>query len=231
MAYREDSTDSYVHVYNRGVKKMPIFRKKSDLFRLLHNLYYFNTVQSMPENWTRDVIKDGGTHALVWPSVWEPRTPIVSLLACTIMQNHFHLLLKETVAGGVSKFMHRVSMGYSKFINGKYDESGSLFQGAYKSRRIDDDTDLKNLAVYIMVKNPFETYPGGLAKACKEFDRAYAHALTYPLTSLAEYVGERKPALLDHDLIHEVLEKPKSFKEYARECMRYRLEQMNAYDF
>lgn len=231
MGYRENSADSYVHVYNRGVKKMPIFRKESDLFRLLYNLYYFNTEDSMPENWMREVMREGGPHTFVWPSIWKTREPIVSILAFTILPNHFHILLKEVTERGVSKFMHRVSMGYSKFINEKYNESGSLFQGTYKSRRVDDDVDLKNLAVYIMVKNPFETYPAGLAEAYKEFDRAYAHALAYPLTSLAEYVGQRKPAILDHELLRNVFEKPELFKESARECIEYRLDQMTTHDF
>jgi putative transposase len=224
-------TNSCVHAYNRGVKKMPIFREKNDLLRLFNSLYYFNTTQTMPENWIRDVIREGGMQKLVWPSIWEPREPLVSILACTIMPNHFHLLLKEKIAGGISKFMHRVSMGYSKFINEKYTESGSLFQGAYKARCIDDDADLKNLVAYIMIKNSFETYPGGLEKAYKEFDQAYDYALDYPLTSLAEYTGKRKPALLDHNLLRELFEEPKSFKEFARDCMQNRFEQMNDYSF
>ncbi|MFH1178207.1 MAG: transposase [bacterium] len=231
MGYREDVTDSFVHVYNRGTKKMPIFRKKSDLFRLFNSLYYFNTEQSMPENWIRDVIKEGGMSTLIWPSVWETRAPMVSILACTVLENHFHILLKEKIAGGISKFMHRISMGYSKFINEKYDESGGLFQGAYKSRCVDDDIDLRNLMVYIMVKNVFETYPEGLEKACREFDRAYTHAIAYPLTSLAEYTGHRKSAILDYDLLRELSEEPKLFKEFARECMQNRLEQLTNYDF
>lgn len=210
---------------------MPIFREKGDLLRLLHSLYYFNTDQPMPDNWTRDVISEGGLQTFVWPSVWLPRTPLVSILACTIMPNHFHLLLKEKVEKGISRFMHKVSMGYSKFINEKYDESGSLFQGTYKSRRVDDDSDLKNLAVYIMVKNPFETYPGGLIKACEEFDRAYTYALAYPLTSLAEYVGVKKAALLDHELLDDVFGEAESFKEFACESIQYRLEQLSSHDF
>lgn len=210
---------------------MPIFREKSDLFRLLYSLYYFNTEQSMPENWMRDVIKEGGPHTLVWPSIWEPRVPIVSILAFTIAPNHFHLLLKEVTEKGVSKFMHRISMGYSKFINEKYDESGSLFQGRYKSRRIDNDEDFRNLAVYIMIKNPFELYRGGLKNACREFDQAYVQTLQNPLTSLGEYTGNSNFGILDHDLLHELSEEPRLFKEFACDCMQHRLEQLTDYDF
>lgn len=231
MSYREAVTDSVVHVYNRGVKKLDIFRDQRDLFRLMYSLYYFNTSHTMSPSWTRDVERSGGMHTSAWPEHWEPRTPLVSILAFTIMQNHFHLVLKECIDGGISKFMHRVGMGYSKFINEKYKESGSLFQGAYKSRRIDDDTDLQNLLVYTMIKNPFELYPGGLTQACKEFDQAYAHTLGYPLTSLAEFIGHTKPAILDHNLLREIGSDPNTFKESARDSMLYRLEQMDSFDF
>jgi len=231
MAYREAITDSIVHVYNRGVKKQNIFRKQSDLFRLLHSLYYFNTEHPTAPSWARDLARAGSMRTFTWPGHWKPRSPLVSILAFTIMPNHFHLVLKELVDGGLSKFMHRISMGYSKFINEKYDESGSLFEGTYKMRRVDDDTDMQNLLVYTMVKNPFELYPGGLTQACQEFDRAYAHALKYPLTSLAEFIGHTKPAILDHNLLRDIGTDPSTFQEFAREGMAHRLEQMDTFDF
>lgn len=231
MGYREPAADSFVHVYNRGAKKLDLFRERGDLFRLMYSLYYFNTKHSTAPSWTRDVARAGGMHTFTWPDHWEPRSPLVSILAFTIMPNHLHLILKELEEGGVGKFMHRVGMGYSKFINEKYLESGSLFQGAYKSRRIDDDADLRNLLVYTMIKNPFELYEGGLAKACREFDSAFDHTTTYSLTSLAEFLGEAKPAILDHALLRDLGENPAEFKEFARETMAHRLEQLETFDF
>ncbi len=231
MGYRESVTDSYVHVYNRGAKKLDIFREHADLFRLMYGLYYFNNENPMSASWVRDVERAGGMHTFAWPEHWEPRAPLVSILAFTIMPNHFHIVLKEIVDGGVGKFMHRVSMSYSKFINEKYAENGSLFQGTYKARRIDDETDLHNLLVYTMIKNPFELYPSGLRHACQNFDQAYDHALAYPLTSLAEYVEHTSPAILDHGLLRDIGEDRSAFKEFARESMAHHLDQMNIFDF
>lgn len=229
MGYREPTTDSIVHIYNRGPKKLPISRGQDDLFRLLHNLFYFNNAKPMPATWSRDVARAGGMQTLVWPEHWEPRVPIVSILAFTLMPNHLHLILKELVDGGVSKFMHRAGMSYSKFINEKYDENGSLFQGPYKSRRIDSDTDLRNLLTYVMVKNPFELYPGGLMSACQNFDDAYDHALAYPFTSLSEYTNG-KPEFLDHALLDDLGFDPAAFKEFSREVMLRRFDAMRELD-
>lgn len=219
--------DSYAHVYNRGVKKLPIYRQHADLRRLLFNLYYFNHVDPMPDNWKRQVTTQDSS-GFAWPETWDERRPIVSVLAYSIMPNHVHFLLKEVVEGGISKFMHRVSMAYSKFINEKYDENGSLFQGAFKARLVEDDVDFRNLAVYIMVKNPFELYPGGLPNAIKNFDDAYARMAVDPLHSLGVYAGTTSSSIVTKDLLGELFDAPESFKDFARERMQYRLEQITS---
>ena len=225
MGYRETGLNAYMHVCNRGVKKMPIYRNEDDLWRLRANLFYLNSDQPMLDNWMYDVTKAGGLRSLAWPSSWEPRVPIVSVLAFTLMPNHFHLFLKETVDGGVAKFMHRISMSYSKYINKKYDESGSLFEGTYKSRIIDDENDFKNLATYIMVKNTFELYPGGLKLACKNFELGYVHALKYPFSSLRDYDDVTQPSpIIDRELLGELFDEPGSFKDFAKDCISHRLD-------
>jgi len=228
MARELFGVGSYIHVYNRGVKKMPIFRKHEDLERLLFNLYYFNHADRMPDNWKREigVLKD--LEHFQWPDVWGERQPIVSILAFSIMPNHLHLMIKEIVDGGTSKFMHRVSMAYSKFINEKYKESGSLFQGAFKSRLIEEDVDFRNLAAYIMVKNSFELYPRGLKAAIQHFDNAYEQMANDPLSSLGVYSGTRSSPIISKDLLGELFETPESFKEFARESMLYRLDQLTS---
>jgi len=220
--------DSYVHVYTRGVKKLPIYRQKGDLRRLLFNLYYFNHADRMPDNWKRELEISGNSVNFEWPDAWGERQPIVSILAFSIMFNHLHLIIKEIVEGGTSRFMHRVSMAYSKFINEKYEESGSLFQGAFKSRLIEEDADFRNLAVYVMVKNPFERYPGGLRQAIEHFDDAYERMASDPFSSLGTYTGRQASPIITKDLLGELFETPESFKEFARETMRYRLEQLSS---
>lgn len=228
MSRRESfGIDSYVHVYTRGVKKMPIYRQRKDLQRLLSNLYYLNHADSMPDNWRRE-IASGDSANFEWPDSWGERQPIVSILAFNIMLNHLHLVVKEIVEGGTSRFMHRASMAYSKFINEKYKESGSLFQGAFKSRVVEEDADFRNLAVYVMVKNSFERYPGGLRHAIENFDDAYERMADDPLSSLGTYAGRQASPIVTKDLLGELFETPNSFKEFARETMLYRLDQLTS---
>jgi|SRR3989344_2498857 len=210
---------AYVHVLNRGVKKTPIYRQKSDLWRLFFNLYYLNS-NKIPDNWNRVLDREDKIKNFVWPEEWGKKESLVSILAYTIMPNHFHLILKEINKGGISQFMHKFSMGYSKFVNTKYKETGSLFQGPFKSIVIEDDNQLRYLAVYVMVKNSFEIYPnGGLNGAIKNFDDAWEWVIKYPFTSLADYSGTRKSKILSKDLLGEIFVEPTVFKDFARDCI------------
>lgn len=208
-----------VHVLNRGTKKMPIYRQKSDLWRLLFNLFYLNSTK-IPDNWARELSEQKILAAMEWPADWGQKTPLVSILAFTIMPNHFHLILKEVTEGGIGRFMHKFTMAYSKFINAKYDESGSLFQGAYKAQVVQSDQYLRYLASYVMVKNTFELYPkGGLAKAAKNFNNAYEWGEYYPFTSLGHYAGGEPSPIITPDVLGEVFEHPANFKRFSKDCI------------
>ncbi|MEK7581894.1 MAG: transposase [Patescibacteria group bacterium] len=213
--------DSYVHVCNRGVRKMPIYRQKSDLWRMVFNLFYLNSVY-VSENWVRELEKedkDAISH-FVWLPKWGEREQLVKIIAYTIVPNHFHLLLKEVVEGGISRFMHKHSMGYAKYINTKYKESGSLFQGRFKSKTINSDEYFRYVAVYIMVKNTMELYPnGGIAGAVKNFEHAWEWAVEYPFSSLAEYAGKRHFPIVEKDLLGELFQNPREFKAFAKDCI------------
>ena len=191
--------DSFVHVINRGTKQMPIYRQKSDLWRLLFSLFYVNNFSS--KNWARELERaEIDPQSFIWPEVLGVRKPIVSILGFTLMSNHFHLILKEIIEGGISSFLHKFTMGHSKFINAKYKESGNLFQGKFQSRTIETDEYLRRVSVYVMVKNTFELYPkGGLKGAIKDFEDAWKWAIQYPFSSLGDYAGVRNSPILDKD--------------------------------
>lgn len=72
----------------------------------------------------------------------------VCLLCYVCMTNHFHFLLK-TPDGNLSEFMHRFNIAYTYAFNKRYNRSGHLYQGRYKSYLIDADTYLKEVSRYI----------------------------------------------------------------------------------
>ena len=215
---------SFVHVYNRGNRKQPIVRDQQDKWRFLEMLYYFNNKFAIT-NFTHRLNQSKLSRlnldklSFPWLKEWPPRKPIVKILAFSLMENHFHLLLKEIQKGGISLFMRKLGTGMAGYFNKKYQEVGSLFQGSYKARRVKDDLYLKYLSVYIQVKNPFENYPSGLQEALKHFDKAYTWAIKDPYCSLADYAGVRNSPIIDKDLLGEIFPDPKKYKEFTRQCL------------
>lgn len=209
----------YVHLMKRGARGSNIKGELDDAWRTLLMLCHFND-EFEPRNFFRDLSREKIANTMRRPSVWPAKTPIVSVLAFTLLDNHIHLLLREMREGGVEKFIRRLGTGMAMHFNKKYKEKGALFQGPYKSVMVDTDEYLRHLAVYIMVKNVFEMYPnGGLQGALTEFEEAWEWAAKYPYSSLGDYVGVRSSPIIEKDVLGEIFEKPADFKKFAKQTM------------
>jgi len=211
---------SFAHVYNRGNRKQSIVRDQKDKWHFLEILYYFND-EFMAINPFHNLhrLRLDLNASFNRPLDWPERKPLVKIIAFSLLENHFHLLLEEIKEGGVTKFMRRLGTGMASYFNAKYQEVGSLFQGSYRVKIIDEEIYFKYLSVYIQVKNVFEMYPGGLKGAIEDFDKAYEWAIQYSYCSLADYAGKRNSPLIDKDVLGELFSRPEEYKEFAKQCL------------
>lgn len=207
---------SYVHAIKRGARGLTIYREEPDKWRCLLMLRHFND-SFHSENWFKDLEDEGKVNTFERASFWPEQRPIVSVLAYTLLHNHFHLVLQEIKAGGIATFMGKVGKGISQHANMKYKESGSLFQGPYRSRTISEDTYFRCVLAYVMVKNVFELYPGGYAKAIKNYHAAYEWAKQYPYSSLMDYTGNRESLILEKTAVRELFPTAHSFQSFAED--------------
>lgn len=201
---------------------MPIVRDDTDRWRFLKLLRYLND-SNVPHNWEREIRSHHIQNNFARPMDWETADPYVAIISYCLMDNHFHLLLRELIEGGISKFMQRISKSMASHFNAKYKGSGALFQGPYRARVIEEDVHLQYLATYINIKNPFERYPGGLHKAVENFSDAYVWSTRYPFASTADFAGVRFSSLIDQTLRCELFASPEEFRTSARELMEDRM--------
>ncbi len=213
---------NFVHVIKRGGRGLSIVRDDGDRWRFLLMLFHFNDVFCMPENWYRELMDHSMANTFLRLENWPERRPIVKVLSFCLLDNHFHLLLKEVTDGGIAKFMQKLGSGMSNHFNAKYKERGSLFQGSYKSKTVEDDAYLRRVTSYIQVKNSFDLYSGGYEKACSEFDKAYEWAGSYPYCSLGDYTGVKKSPIIDREIIDEIFDGPNDFKSFSRDFIEGR---------
>ncbi|MBT9168077.1 MAG: hypothetical protein DDT19_01422 [Syntrophomonadaceae bacterium] len=215
MRVEPHGVGSILHVIKRGTRGMDIVRDKLDRRRFEASLFYLNDSFS-DTNW---VEATKFCKPFERPTHWPEQDPLVRILAWTLLNNHFHLLLEEIREGGTAKFMQRLCGSMSAAFNAKYSETGSLFQGSYKSKTVDGDSYLRYLAFYIQVKNVFDMYPGGLSKAMKHFPEAWEWALQYPHSSLRAYATQTDSLIIEKELLSELYPSNESFKKEAREML------------
>ncbi|MDD2935635.1 MAG: transposase [Candidatus Pacebacteria bacterium] len=132
----------YYHIYNRGVDKRTIVLNKYDIFRILESFEVFNTTDSVGSIYQYSFKKKNNQLRSRGPK-------LVEIVAFNILDNHYHLVLKQLVDNGISKFMQNFSAGYTKHFNEKYDRSGTLFQGPFKAEHIDSDEYLNYVVAYV----------------------------------------------------------------------------------
>lgn len=227
MRVEPHGIDSIVHIVKRGARGMPIVRDQADRRRFVNLLWYAND-EFRDQFWDERIAK---LPRFQRPPDWPEKKPLVRLLAWTLMPNHFHLVIRQIRDEGMSKFMQQLCGSMTTHFNAKYDEKGSLFQGSYRGRTADIHGDgyLRNLAVYVMVKNPFELYRGGLRRAIMEFDDAFEWARTFKFCSLGEFMEDSKSLVIEKDMFGDIFESSGKFKNYARECMLDRLESLDEF--
>lgn len=109
----------FLHYFNRGVNRAPIFFDEENYQYLINLMYRFLPFYK------------------------------IDLVAYCLMPNHYHILLEEFESKQASRFIQRVFNSYTQAINKRYSRAGTLFQGAAKHTEIAYNDDLATVVGYI----------------------------------------------------------------------------------
>ncbi|KKU83817.1 hypothetical protein A2973_05540 [Candidatus Gottesmanbacteria bacterium RIFCSPLOWO2_01_FULL_49_10] len=144
------------HIYNRGVEKRIIFIDDQDRAVFLSYLKTYllpkddAALRAILANPTSSSKQKDQTLKLLRLNNFADS---ITLLAYCLMPNHFHLLVKQTEATTIDRFMNSFGVRYSMYFNRKYRRVGPLFQGLYKAVLVTTDEQLLHLTRYIH-RNP-----------------------------------------------------------------------------
>ena len=182
--------DEYYHVYNRGVDKRTIFIDIHDYHRFMLLLYFCNSTEPVD---MQKVFREGPTFTEFSDILKFPKAePLVAIGAWCLMPNHFHILIKQVAEKGITKFMQKITTAYSMYFNKKYNRTGSLFQGKFKSENPDNDNYLKYLFSYIHL-NPVKLIPAESKwkeNGIKDLIRTQDFLKKYEYSSLNNYIND-----------------------------------------
>lgn len=121
---RKKSLSGIYHIMMRGVNKQTIFEDEEDKFKFLKTLKKYKKISNY------------------------------QIYSYCLMDNHVHLLLKESVEP-LAEIIKRISSSYVYAYNMKYERCGHLFQDRFKSEIVENRADFFKVLRYIH-QNPLK---------------------------------------------------------------------------
>ena len=187
--------NAYYHIYNRGVDKRTVFEDRRDQDRFLESVAIFND-----ENSVGSIFQHKFQDQLLSPS--RAKDKLVNIIAYCLNPNHFHFILEQLVDGGISEFMKRLG-GYTSYFNNKYERSGSLFQGVFKSIHIDSNEYLLHVSSYVNLNDRVHQLGGSASKLVKS------------MSSWGEYTDKKTKGICEKDIILGQFRVLSEYKRFA----------------
>ena len=121
MKYEPITSDAYFHIYNCGNNKENLFIDEDNY------IYFLSLIKKHLLN-------------------------SMDLLSYCLLKNHFHLIVKTNPNEpdrNLSRAFSNLFNAYAKAINKRYQRSGSLFKDRFSRIKIEDETYLRSLIVYV----------------------------------------------------------------------------------
>jgi len=166
------------HIYNRGAHRISIFRE--------------------PDNYNYVIRKmERYRHSFN-----------LSIIAYCLLPNHYHFLIRQDGAARAGLLPQRVFNSYTKAYNRRYDHSGTLFEGNYKVKPVEDEAHLVTLCRYIHA-NPVLH---GIVDNLRD----------WPYSNYLEWIGVRESTLVDRDIVAIYAKDPAIYETDVNAYLRER---------
>lgn len=135
---------------------------------------------------------------------------LIEIYTYCLMDNHIHILIGKANQG-LSKFIQRLATSYAMYFNRKYERTGHLFQGRFKSEPVETTEYFKTVTRYIL-QNPVKA---GLS----------TH-IDYKWNSYTEIVNDKSPTVCHPKVISDYFGGIKNFIAFTNQinsdkCMEY----------
>jgi hypothetical protein len=148
----------YLHIYNKGIENRAIFNDKDDYEVFIEYLKEYLTSPKDPKT-QKQAFKVKGRTFQGTPHLPKNYFNQIELIAYNLAADHFHLVLQQVSKGSVEKFLRSLSTRYSIYFNKKYQHTGALFAGPYKSVQIEAGLRLSHLTRYLHLMDEYTSYP------------------------------------------------------------------------
>ena len=213
----------FYHIYNRGTDKRKIFLLREDYDRFLSLLYLANSSEPIRIDNIRHLKSKQGLTLLESVLKLQRSEPLVDIGAYCLMPNHFHMIVRERVDGGMSRFMQKLTTAYTMYFNIRHERNGALFQGTFKATHAKDDRYLSYLLSYIHL-NPIKLIdPTWKENGIRNQRQAKSYLERYAYSSYPEYLGKERihTVIINKEALPAYCGSVKDFKQSTLDWLRY----------
>lgn len=220
-------TGEIYHIYNRGVEKREIFLETSDFFRFISCLYELNKkgLVKMRDRIEARINRKRYTGSTRVSEVKEEA--LVEVIAFCLMSNHYHLILRQLVDGGISLFIKKLADSYVGYFNEKHKRKGmgSLFQGRFKAVRVENDKQFFSLICYVFA-NPVEIIESDWKeKGAHNPEKATQFLKSYRWSSFLDCIGiPNFPSVTKRESITNLFGDAEKIEEAIKNWIFYKTE-------
>lgn len=208
------------HIVVRAVDGLKLFRDEKDYLRKIHNLFEFN--DSNPTKWQYRRYYENGSRDIIKR---EKRNLLSEILTFCLMPNHIHLLVRQLIDGGISKFMRKIGAGYGIYYNNKYKRSGHVFQGKYRAVHVKNDQQLQTTFVYIHANPVSLIAPNWKENGIKDVNGAVSFLENYKWSSYQDYLQNKNfPSLTSREFLTETIGGVEACRELVNNWLEYKKE-------
>ena len=215
------------HLYNRGTDKRVVFLDDYDRYRFIHDLQYMNSSESVFNAGYSFVhnfqeYTDSAMAPRIGKRIGEK---LVDILAFVLMPNHYHVLVTQRVEGGITSFMQKLGTAYTMYFNKRYQRTGVLFQGPFKSVIIKTQNHFDGIPYYILA-NPLK-----LTEPFRTVDQDIAFLRSYKWSSFSDYAGTPNfPSLLNRAILTDFFDQEGGFLAGMSKYLKNRKESLSRRD-
>lgn len=168
----------YYHIYNRGISRSPIFREENNYLFVLGKM--------------KEVCRENQ----------------LSMIAYCLEPNHYHFFARQDGDHPAGNLPQYVFNSYTKAYNKKYEHSGTLFEGRFRAKAVQNSRHLLHLCRYIH-GNPVK-------------DGLVVNPADWQYSNYLEWIGERKGTLVDHEFIKDQFGNGEEYKRFLFEYLKSR---------
>lgn len=174
MPYRRTPlyTSGIFHVYNRTLDSRKVFSRDILTSHFIDLMKFYLSSKNYL-SYSEYRILDQNQKEKLEKIITAGKYFKITIISYCLMPTHFHILLKQNIDGGISKYISDVVNAFTRFFNIKNHRSGPIFYPRFQANEITNREQLIHVSRYIHL-NP---YSSGLLNNPKEvFEYRYSSA-------------------------------------------------------